>query len=350
MECDPITLHKAFTLRILSKTLQIGDIGITTPVLLAPMAGVTDYAFRILCREQGAGIVYSEFVSADGIIRENAKTLSMIRFKEDERPIGIQIFGSDPEVMSRAARYIVTTFQPDVLDINYGCPVPKITKRGAGAAAMKDLCLMDDITSAVVEAAGETPVTVKMRAGWDKNSIVATEVGPRLAKLGIKAVTLHPRTSKIGYKGKADWSLIRELKQSLIGAANNSSIPVIGNGDIRKPEDVLRMFEETGCDGVMVGRAALGNPWFFQQTKALLEGKTTVNTQTISERIKMCGRHFDLLTQDRGERVGTNLMRKHFGWYIKGFQGAATIRRKLVTAPGLKEMKKALHDLRNIQI
>jgi len=315
VECDPITLHKAFTLRILSKTLQIGDISITTPVLLAPMAGVTDYA-------------YSEFVSADGIIRENAKTLSMIRFKEDERPIGIQIFGSDPEVMSRAARYIVTTFQ----------------------AAMKDLCLMDDITSAVVEAAGDTPVTVKMRAGWDKNSIVATEVGPRLAKLGIKAVTLHPRTSKIGYKGKADWSLIRELKQSLIGAANNSSIPVIGNGDIRKPEDVLRMFEETGCDGVMVGRAALGNPWFFQQTKALLEGKTTVSTQTISERIKMCGRHFDLLTQDRGERVGTNLMRKHFGWYIKGFQGAATIRRKLVTAPGLKEMKKALHDLRNIQI
>jgi len=330
--------------------VQIGNLDIVNPLFLAPMAGITDHPFRILCREMGAGVVFTEFVSANGIIRENMKTLELMKFTENERPIGIQLFGETPDIVGNSAKMVYDMLKPDIIDINYGCPVPKVTKKGAGSAALKDLCLMDDITSAVVEAAGDTPVTVKMRAGWDKNSIVATEVGPRLAKLGIKAVTLHPRTSKMGYKGRADWSLIRELKQSLIGAANNSSIPVIGNGDIRKPEDVLRMFEETGCDGVMVGRAALGNPWFFQQTKALLEGKTTVNTQTISERIKMCGRHFDLLTQDRGERVGTNLMRKHFGWYIKGFQGAATIRRKLVTAPGLKEMKKALHDLRNIQI
>ena len=349
MACDQVTTYKVFTLRTLSRVLQIADISVPTPVLLAPMAGVTDYAFRILCREQGAGIVYSEFVSADGIIRENAKTLNMIRFNEDERPIGIQIFGSDPEVMSRAARYVVTTFKPDVLDINYGCPVPKITKRGAGAAALKDLCLMDDITTAVVAAAGDTPVTVKMRAGWDNNSIVATEVGPRLAKLGIKAITLHPRTSNSGYSGKADWSLIRKLKQSLMGAASKTPIPVIGNGDIRKPEDVLRMFEETGCDAVMVGRAALGNPWFFYQTAALLRGESTPDTPSLADRIEMCRRHFELLIKDRGEQTGTNLMRKHFGWYIKGFPGAAKIRQKLIMASGLEEMRQILSKLGNIQ-
>ena len=327
---------------------QIGNVKIETPIMLAPMAGVTDYAFRILCREQGAGMVYSEFVSADGIIRENAKTLSLIRFNDEERPIGIQIFGSDPEVMSKAARYIVNTFRPDVLDINYGCPVPKITKKGAGAAALKDLCLMDDITTAVVEAAGETPVTVKMRAGWDKNSIVVTDVGMRLSKLGVKAVTLHPRTSKQGYSGRADWSLIRKLVRSQNNLADDGML-VIGNGDIRKPEDVLHMFEETGCDAVMIGRAALGNPWFFYQTAALLRGESTPDTPSLTDRIEMCHRHFELLIKDRGEQTGTNLMRKHFGWYIKGFPGAAKIRHKLITASGLEEMKQILRKLGNIQ-
>jgi len=326
---------------------QIGNVKIETPIMLAPMAGVTDYAFRILCREQGAGMVYSEFVSADGIIRENAKTLSLIRFNDEERPIGIQIFGSDPEVMSKAARYIVNTFRPDVLDINYGCPVPKITKKGAGAAALKDLCLMDDITTAVVEAAGETPVTVKMRAGWDKNSIVVTDVGMRLSKLGVKAVTLHPRTSKQGYSGRADWSLIRKLVRSQNNLADDGML-VIGNGDIRKPEDVLHMFEETGCDAVMIGRAALGNPWFFYQTAALLRGESTPDTPSLTDRIEMCHRHFELLIKDRGEQSGTNLMRKHFGWYIKGFPGAAKTRHNLITARGLEEMKQILRGLENI--
>ncbi len=327
---------------------QIGKVKIDTPIMLAPMAGVTDYAFRILCREQGAGMVYSEFVSADGIIRENAKTLGLIHFSDEERPIGIQIFGSDPEVMSKASRYIVNTFMPDVIDINYGCPVPKITKKGAGAAALKDLSLMDDITSAVVEAAGDTPVTVKMRAGWDKNTIVVPDVGMRLSKLGIKAITLHPRTSKQRYSGNADWSLIRKLVSS-INNRSDGGIPVIGNGDIRKPEDVLRMFEETGCDAVMIGRAALGNPWFFYQTAALLRGESIPDTPPLTERIEMCHRHFELLIKDRGEQTGTSLMRKHFGWYIKGFPGAAKIRHKLITASGLEEMKQILRKLGNIQ-
>ena len=162
--------------------MEIGSVKIDSPVFLAPMAGVTDYAFRVLCKEMGAGMVYSEFVSADGIIRENRKTLDLVRFKEHERPIGVQIFGSSPEVMAEAARYVVTNFRPNLIDINYGCPVPKVTKRGAGSAALKDLCLMDEITSAVVETVSDVPVTVKMRAGWNKNSIVVPEAGERLEK------------------------------------------------------------------------------------------------------------------------------------------------------------------------
>ena len=245
--------------------MKIGTIGIETPVLLAPMAGVTDYPFRILCKEMGAGIVYSEFVSADGIIRENAKTLNLIRFEEPERPIGIQIFGNDAETMSQASEYVADTFQPDILDINYGCPVPKITKKGGGSAALQDLCLMDDLTAAVVEAVPELPVTVKMRIGWDQKSIIVPEVGQRLEKIGVKAITLHPRTTKQGYKGEANWGLIKELK-------NTVSIPVIGNGDIKSSKDVFIMFSETGCDAVMIARAALGNPWFFKETMAYLNG------------------------------------------------------------------------------
>ena len=238
--------------------MNIGTIPINSPILLAPMAGITDYPFRILCKEMGAGIVYSEFVSADGIIRENSKTLSLIRFEEAERPIGIQIFGSNADVMGQAARYVVDMFNPDIVDINYGCPVPKVTKKGGGSAALQDLCLMDDITSAVVESVPEVPVTVKMRAGWNQKSIIIPEVGKRLEKIGVQAISLHPRTTKQRYTGKAEWKYIRQLKDSC-------SIPIIGNGDVCTTDDMIQMFEETGCDAVMVGRAALGNPWIFHQ-------------------------------------------------------------------------------------
>ena len=196
-------------------SVKIGNITIDIPVFLAPMAGVTDHSFRILCKEMGAGIVYSEFVSAHGIIRENEKTLDMIRFTDAERPIGVQIFGDSPEVMAKAARMVADRFSPDIIDINYGCPVPKITKKGAGSAALKDLCLMDDITASVVESVPELPITVKMRAGWNTDNIVSTEAGSRLEKLGVKAITLHPRTTKQRYTGKANWELIKELKNSV---------------------------------------------------------------------------------------------------------------------------------------
>jgi len=318
--------------------MQIGELNIQTPILLAPMAGVTDYPFRVLCKAQGAGVVYSEFVSAHGIIRENAKTWQMIKFTDFERPIGIQIFGDTPEVMSRAAKMVVDKFSPDILDINYGCPVPKVTKRGAGSAALKDLCLMDDITAAVVEAVPEVPVTVKMRAGWDNTSIVVPEVGQRLEAIGVKAIALHPRTTKQSYNGSADWSLIKQLKEA-------TSLPVIGNGDIKTPDDVMHMFEQTKCDAVMVGRSALGNPWFFKEAIALYKGKTVPQPPTMKERISGCRQHFDHMIDWHGERTATNMMRKHFGWYIRGFSGAGNYRKALVSAPDSTTMISILNSI-----
>lgn len=319
-------------------SVKIGNITIDIPVFLAPMAGVTDHSFRILCKEMGAGVVYSEFVSAHGIIRENEKTLDMIRFTDAERPIGVQIFGDSPEVMAKAARMVADRFSPDIIDINYGCPVPKVTKKGAGSAALKDLCLMDDITASVVESVPELPITVKMRAGWNTNNIVSTEAGSRLEKLGVKAITLHPRTTKQRYTGKANWELIKELKNSV-------SIPVIGNGDIKTSKDVFLMLSETGCDAVMVARAALGNPWFFKNTVAHLNGSTLSKSPTVNEKISICKRHLELLIQIRGDHTGTNLMRKHFGWYIKGFESAGKIRKELVTSTDSEGMFKRLNAL-----
>jgi len=321
----------------MSKSLIIGDLQIDTPILLAPMAGVTDYSFRILCKEQGAGIVYSEFVSAHGIIRENDKTLNLIKFHEEERPIGVQIFGDSPQVMADASKFVVEKFKPDILDVNYGCPIPKVTKKGAGSAALKDLGLMEDITLAVVESVPQVPVTVKMRAGWDLQSIIVEKAGVLLENAGVKAITLHPRTAMQTLKGNANWQLIKLLKETV-------SIPVIGNGDIKTANDVLRMFDETGCDAVMVGRAALGNPWFFKQAQALLQGKK-VTEPSAEDRVKLCKRHFDLILQSRGERRGPYLMRKHFGWYIKGFPGAAGYRTRLVESKSIEIAKGILNEI-----
>jgi tRNA-dihydrouridine synthase B len=321
----------------MSKSFSIGNIQIDTPVLLAPMAGVTDYSFRILCKEQGAGIVYSEFVSAHGVIRENEKSLDIIKFEEEERPIGIQIFGDSPSVMADAAKYIVEKFKPDILDINYGCPVPKVTKKGAGSAALKDLGLMEAITQAVVESAPQVPVTVKMRAGWDLQSIIVEKAGVLLENCGVKAITLHPRTAMQTLKGNANWPLIKLLMETV-------SIPVIGNGDIKTADDILRMFEETDCDAVMLGRAALGNPWIFNQARALLDGKT-VSEPTIEEKVELCKRHFDLILESRGTKKGLYLMRKHFGWYIKGFPGAADYRIRLVTSSSIQSAKSILNEI-----
>ena len=316
--------------------MKIGKVIIDFPVLLAPMAGYTDYPFRVLCKRMGAGLVYSEFVSADGIIRENTRTIEMIQFSEEERPIGIQIFGSDPDTMSKAASFINKKFSPDIIDINYGCPVPKVTKKGGGSAALKDLCLMDEITHAVIDAVPNIPVTVKMRAGWDNDSIIIPDVGNRLEDIGIKAITLHPRTTKQRYKGKANWELIKLLKQ-------NVSIPVIGNGDIYCIDNIKEMFDYTECDAVMIARAAQGNPWIFKEAKKFLNNQSYSNSPALIEIAKICNVHFNLLINSRGQSIGMNLMRKHFSNYLKGFPGAAKFRQKLVTAGNFEIMR---HELK----
>ena len=315
--------------------MKIGKVNIDFPVLLAPMAGYTDFPFRVLCKRMGAGLVYSEFVSADGIIRENTRTIEMIRFSDEERPIGIKIFGSDPDTMSQAASFIDRKFSPDIIDINYGCPVPKVTKKGGGSAALKDLCLMDEITHAVIDAVPNIPVTVKMRAGWDNDSIIIPDVGNRLEDIGVKAITLHPRTTRQRYKGKANWELIKLLKQ-------NVSIPVIGNGDIYCIDNIKEMFDYTECDAVMIARAAQGNPWIFREAKKFFNNKRYSDSPQLIEIAKTCNEHFNLLINSRSQSIGMNLMRKHFSNYLKGFPGAAKFRQKLVTARNFEIMKNEL--------
>ena len=309
---------------------KIGNIVIDNPLFLAPMAGVTDHPFRTICRKHGAGLVYTEFVSADGIIRENEKTLDMIRFTDEERPIGVQIFGDEPETVSKSAAYIYKTFKPDLIDINYGCPVPKVTKKGAGSAALKDLCIMKDITQAVIESVPEVPITVKMRAGWNTDSIVSTKAGILLEEIGVKAIALHGRTTSQLFKGNANWDYIKDLKEAV-------SIPVIGNGDVENYSDYLKIREYTKCDAVMIGRAALGNPWIF---KNILNKKNDVDYKknNLELVIDTCKDHIRLLKENKSEKVSVNLSKKHLSWYLKDFNNAGLYRKSIMKSNTIDEI------------
>ena len=302
--------------------MKIGSINIKNPLFLAPMAGITDHPFRIICRQMGAGVVYTEFVSANGIVRENLKTLELMRFSENERPIGIQIFGDDPDIVGKSAKIIYDLFKPDIIDINYGCPVPKITKRGAGSAALKNLSLMEEITQSVIESVPIIPVTVKMRSGWDNSNIVSTDAGVRLEKIGVAAITLHPRTTKQQFTGSSNWYHITELKSAI-------RIPVIGNGDVRTVADYIKMKEETNCDAVMIGRGALGNPWIFKEIIEQGNGKK-IKELHLSDRIDICIKHFNLLKEDKNEKTCVNLAKKHLSYYLKGFEGASKWRKNIM--------------------
>lgn len=297
--------------------MKIGTLTLKNPVILAPMAGVTDQPFRLLVREMGCGLLYSEMVSDMGLVYQNERTLDMLRIDAAERPVALQIFGSDPLAMAKAAK-IVAAVEPDTIDINMGCPAQKIVKNGEGSALMKTPELAYEIMAAVVDAVA-VPVTVKIRAGWNMANRNAVEMAKLAEKAGVAAIAVHGRTREQFYSGQADWSIIKAVKDSV-------SIPVIGNGDIRSPQDAARMLEETGCDGVMIGRGAQGNPWLFRQVVRYLNDGTLLAGPTLDERIDMVLRHLEMLTEHKGEYIAVREMRCHAAWYTKGLRRSAELR------------------------
>lgn len=318
--------------------MKIGNINIKHPLFLAPMSGVTDQPFRIICKKFGASVVYTEFVSADGIIRENVKTLNMVKFEEIERPIGVQIFGNDPDTVCNSAFNIYSKFKPDIIDINFGCPVPKVTKKGGGSAALKNLKLMQEIAEKTVLAVPEIPVTVKMRAGWDYNNIIIKDAGVLLEESGIKAITLHARTSKQMYKGEANWELIGDLKNTV------KNIPIIGNGDITSVDDYKKIIEISNCDGVMIGRGCLGNPWIFRDILNFLKSNEIKKT-TMKEIIETCNEHVYLLKKFKNDKVVINLSKKHLSYYLKGFKDSSLYRKEVMRSETIEEIEKVISNI-----
>lgn len=298
--------------------LKIGDIEMKNQVVLAPMAGVCNSAFRLTVKEFGAGLVCAEMVSDKGIVFKNEKTMNMLYIDEREKPLSLQIFGGEKETLVQAAQFVDKNTNADIIDINMGCPVPKITKCDAGAKWLLDPDKIYEMVSAVVGAV-EKPVTVKMRMGWDDDHIFAVKNAQAVESAGGKAVALHGRTRVQMYEGKANWDIIREVKQSI-------NIPLIGNGDVQTPQDAKRMLDETGADGVMIGRAALGNPWMIYRTVQYLETGKLMDEPTAREKMDVCILHLDRLIALKNEAIAVREMRKHAAWYLKGVPGNARVR------------------------
>jgi tRNA-dihydrouridine synthase B len=305
--------------------MQIGNVVCETPFVLAPLAGLTDSPMRRICRRRGASMVWTEMVSAEGLVRNGGKSFELLAFAEDERPIAFQLFGVRPEAMAGAAAS-VSALDPDVIDINVGCPAKKVVRGGAGSALMREPALLREIALAVVEASGR-PVTAKIRSGWDADSVNAVEVAVALEECGVSAVTIHPRTRAQGFKGSSDWSVIRDVASSV-------SIPVIGSGDVRTAADALRMLDVTSCDAVMIGRGAVGNPWLFQSAEMLRRTGTAAGPATFAETLATAIEQLNLMVEAKGERRGVLEMRKHLVAYLRGFRGASHLRAELVRIDG----------------
>lgn len=314
----------------------IGNVTLKGPAVLAPMAGVCNLAFRLLCKEHGAALVCSEFVSAKALTMGNAKSRQMLAVDEAERPVSIQIFGNNPDDVAVAAR-AVEEAGADIVDFNMGCPVPKVIKAEAGAALMREPDKAQRIIEAMVRAVS-IPVTVKMRTGWDEKSIDAIDLSRRFEDVGVAAVAIHGRSKSQMRSGRANWEIIGEIKERL-------SIPVIGNGDVNSPEDAKAMLDMTGCDGVMIGRGALGNPWIFARVHHYLATGELLPEPSLHERVAMARRHLLLLAELKGEHTAAREMRRHAPSYLKGFPGAAKFRSMLVTCESIDEYDRAFEAI-----
>lgn len=317
--------------------LTIGGVAIGSPFVLAPLAGVSDSPFRQLAREKGAAAVFTEMVSADGLVRQNPATLDYCAFEPQERPIGIQLFGSDPGIMAEATQVLAAlpaARRPDLVDINMGCPVRKVVNRSAGAALLQDVPRIEAIVRAM-SAASSLPVTAKVRLGWDGDSRNVVEVCKTLEGAGARAVAIHARTRAEKFEGQAHWEMIAEAKAAV-------SVPIIGNGDVRTPDDALRMLATTGCDGVMLGRAAFGDPWVFQRIRALAERGETLALHTAEERLAAGVRHLGLMVASVGPECAAREMRKHVAWYLKGLPNSARVREQVNRTKSADEMVELL--------
>ena len=318
---------------MLLKKIKIGNVELKNNIILAPMAGLTDLPFRLVCEKYIPGLVVTEMVSSKALFYNDNKTKQLLKMDGEKRPISGQIFGSDIESMSFAANYVSNL--ADIVDINMGCPAPKVVKNGDGSKLLLDLKKVYDIVEAVVKNS-KVPVTVKIRKGWDNEHIVAVEAAKTIEKAGASAIVIHGRTRSEYYTGTADWNIIKEVKQ-------NVKIPVIGNGDIKTPQDAKRMLEETNCDGIMIGRATLGRPWILEQIRTFLEDGTirNVSNYEIQETIL---KHIELEIKEKGEYTGIREMRKHISYYLKGLPGASTVRDKINHLDSKQEVEKEIKE------
>ncbi|MEG0180243.1 MAG: tRNA dihydrouridine synthase DusB [Peptostreptococcaceae bacterium] len=297
--------------------MKIGNVELNNEVFLSPMAGVTDLPFRLICKEKGCGMLYTEMINAKALCYDDENTKKMLKIEDEEHPIAVQIFGSEPEFMGKAAK-IMNSYPNEILDINMGCPAPKVIKNGDGSALMRNPRLTAEVLSAVVENSNK-PVTLKIRKGWDDDSVNAVEIARIAQECGISALAIHGRTREQFYSGKADWDIISEIKQAI-------DIPVIGNGDVFEVEDAVNMLEKTKCDAIMIGRGAQGNPWIFKRVNHYMKTGEILLEPTMEEKITTAIKHMNLAVSEHGEFIAVREMRKHIGWYLKGLKNSAKYR------------------------
>ena len=319
---------------------KIGNVKIKNRIVLAPMAGITNECYRTIIKKMGAGLIYTEMVSINGLVYNSKKTIDMLKINDNERPVSLQIFGSDTESFVKAAKFIEENAHPDIIDINMGCPVPKIAlKNQAGSALLKDPNKIYEIVKSVVDNT-ITPITVKIRSGWDENSINAVEVAKLIEKAGASAICVHPRTRKQGYTGKANWSIIKQVKE-------NVNIPVIGNGDITNIHEAKKMLEETKCDAIMIGRACLGNPWLIKECVEYIENNMLIEEIPAHNKVDMIINHYNLLKESYGEKSALLQIRTHALYYIKNIKNDKELKINIMKCANEKEFLELINNYKN---